>query len=184
VSRRRQALLFLLVVLGELAVLGAVVAQREHLLRTGEAVRLRCRPVDPRSILSGDYVSLTYVISELDGEELRRLNRGGERFERGETVYLALRRDQGEESHHPVALSHQRRSLRGEGVLLRGTVQSAWGGHLELRYGVEDYFVPQREGERLERRLGDTVVEVAVSPSSGESAIRRLFVGGEEVRFY
>ena len=180
---RRQALLFVLVVVGQLLALGAVVAQREHLLQTGERVRLRCRPVDPRSILSGDYVELTYLISELHDAELRRLG-GGERFDRGDTVYVALRRDPGEPAHHAVALSHRRARLPADAVLLRGIVRAAWTDYVQIRYGVEHYFVPQSEGERLERKLGDTVVEVAVSRRTGESGIVRLFVAGEEVRFY
>jgi uncharacterized membrane-anchored protein len=183
VTGKRQALLFVLVVVGQLLALGVVVARREVLLRTGERVLLRCRPVDPRSILSGDYIDLTYVISELRGAELRRLA-GDERFERGQTVYLALRRDPGAPAHHAVGLSRQRDRLPRDAVLLRGVVRAAYPEHLLVRYGVEHYFVPQSEGERLERRRGDTLVEVAVSRRSGESGIVRLFVAGEEVRFY
>jgi uncharacterized membrane-anchored protein len=182
-TSRRRSLLYAVVVLAQLLALGAIVLKREHLLRTGEVVRLRCRPLDPRSVLSGDYVELTYLISSLSQVELKKLNRWNESFERRDTVYLAMTRAAGEETHHPAAISHRPERVRPLGVVLRGTVTWPYPG-VDVRYGVETYFVPQNEGPRIEAHQGDAVVEVAVSRSTGESAIRRLFVKGQELVFY
>jgi hypothetical protein len=53
---------------------------------------------------------------------------------------------------------------------------------LELRYGIESYFVPEGEGGKIEtaRSARKLAVVAAVAPS-GRAAIRRLLIDGEPV---
>jgi uncharacterized membrane-anchored protein len=69
-------------------------------------------------------------------------------------------------------------------VVLRGTVREAhaWVG-IDVRYGVEEYFVPQHQGRRIEQQISRTSVELAVAPS-GASGIKRLFIDDQEVVFH
>lgn len=56
----------LLIAAGLVVTLGAVnftVWQREHLLETGQAVMLELAPVDPRSLMQGDYMALRFALS-------------------------------------------------------------------------------------------------------------------------
>ncbi len=46
-----------------LAVINLQIGQKERLLRAGEPVYLRLAPVDPRSLMQGDYMVLNYEIS-------------------------------------------------------------------------------------------------------------------------
>ncbi|MBI5480384.1 MAG: GDYXXLXY domain-containing protein [Deltaproteobacteria bacterium] len=182
---RRVRLGFIAVVAAQLLVLGVMVAKRVHLLRTGATVVLECVPVDPRSILSGDYVQLNYRISRFSAEEVQRLNPTGEQFKLNETVYVALERSSGGRFHEARQLSHDRDRLRQRWpVVIRGTVRegSAWHG-LSVRYGVEEYFVPQQQGRRIEQQISRTSVELAVS-QAGASGIRRLFIDDQEVVFH
>lgn len=185
-----RRLLFLAVVALQLLFLAGLVGKRLYLLRSGESALLACEPVDPRSILSGDYVRLNFTISRFTKEKLDELNLFNERFEPHQQVFVALERPPGQPHHRAVAISRDRSRLRQRWpLLIRGEVRGAYplsrgeGVALEVRYGVEEYFVPQGEGLRIETSLRQTVVEVAVA-SSGESAIRRLFIDGKEVRFY
>ena len=205
-EKYRSQLFIAVVVLQALVLLGMVV-KRQQLLDSPNTVLLQCEPVDPRSLLSGDYVILTYSISRFDGEKMRRLNLFHESYTYGETVYVALQPGQkiptteNPESetapHQAVAISRDLKKLRETyPLILRGRTTSdhQWPGSTEevfdefssglsLEYGVEEYFVPQYEGRRIETELAKTTVEVALA-DSGESAIRRLFLDGEEVRFY
>lgn len=54
--------LFLLSALAVLAVLGREVVEAEALIRSGEIVLLETAPVDPRSLLQGDYMRLAWAI--------------------------------------------------------------------------------------------------------------------------
>lgn len=179
--RRRVA--FVVLVALQLAALLGLIGWRLYLLRTGQTVLLRCEPVDPRSVLSGDYVELNYAISRFTKLQLAGLGLKDEVFREHETVYVALERRAGERFHDAVALSRDLKELRQRHpIVIRGVVAGFWGA-LRLRYGVEQYFVPQNEGPGIERRMREASVELAVG-TTGESAIRRLFLGGEEVRFY
>ena len=60
-----------LILVGLVLALGApagLVAQKERVLRNGEQVFLMLEPVDPRSLIEGDYMRLSYAVSN----EVRR----------------------------------------------------------------------------------------------------------------
>ncbi len=189
-----RPIIFLVVVLAQIGVLAAMIVQREDLLEHGTRVILQCEPVDPRSLLSGDFITLRYTITSFQQAELARLNPAGEIFRENQTVFVSLRKSETGPEWGPVALSADRARLAGSGpVILRGRVRAvevpdssdprppSW---IEIGYGVEAYFVPQFKGRPIETELARTTVEIAVDGESGEGAIRRLFIEGEEVRFY
>jgi len=72
-------------VLAGLLVLGAVnwtIHGRERLLETGQAVLLELAPVDPRSLMQGDYMRLNFRI----GADIRRVGRAPGGAEDGRIV--------------------------------------------------------------------------------------------------
>jgi uncharacterized membrane-anchored protein len=117
---------------------------------TGEAVLLRVRPVDPRSLLRGDYVRLDYEIGRLpwellDAEDLDELPRYQE-------VYVSLQRQGEEHVARRVSLNRPER-----GVFIRGRTLSyaSEGDTLILEYGVEAYFATPERAQEIERELRD-----------------------------
>ncbi len=181
--RSFQKIAFIVVVICQFLVLGGMIAKRVLLLNTGETVLLKCQPIDPRSLFSGDYVILNYTISRFTEEQFRQINRDQEDFTKDDTVYVALQQEEGGKFWQAAAVSHHRKKLKAEyPVVIRGVVTSEWRNY-QIRYGVENYFVPQFEGHRIEREFSNASVEVAVA-DSGESGIKRLFIEEEEVKFY
>jgi len=64
----RKAVRKAVVVLAALLILGIVnwsIASREAMLATGRVVLLELAPVDPRSLMQGDYMALNYRIANL-----------------------------------------------------------------------------------------------------------------------
>ena len=175
----RKGAFFLVVVL-QLFILLGMIAKRIHLLHTGTVVRLDCRPVDPRSLLSGDYVELRYRIADLNSLPGTNVHRRREdRFSR--TIYVALEKGTDDDVWHAVACSDAPQDVAGaERVVVRGRTDS---GLTDIRYGIEQFFVPQYQGLRIERNLDRVTVDVAVG-SSGECAIKRLYIDGTEVNFH
>jgi uncharacterized membrane-anchored protein len=57
-----RRILFLLAGLGVLALLGLQVRDAEALIASGEVVLLDLAPVDPRSLMQGDYMRLSFAI--------------------------------------------------------------------------------------------------------------------------
>lgn len=173
---------FVLVVIVQLLALGGMIAQREYLLRTGTPVLLQCQPIDPRSLFSGDYVRLNYTISNFSDDRFELLNLHQEYFQERDTVYVALERPANSQVWEAVAIGRDLNGLKLKyPVVIRGVVRQLHP--YRIRYGVEQYFVPQFEGLPIEREIRNTTVEVAIS-TSGESAIKRLFVNDQPVTFY
>ncbi len=173
---------FILVVALQIGALSFMIHKRTELLETGKSVMLRCVPVDPRSLFSGDYVVLNYAISSFSSERFESLNRGGERFKKNDTIYVGLVNDEGSGFWDAAEVSHEREKLKERyKVVIRGEMTSLY--RYRIKYGVEEYFVPQYEGKKIEKRIRDVSVEVAVS-GSGESGIKKLFISGKEVKFY
>lgn len=97
----------------------------------------------------------------------------------------------GEPCWRPRAVFHE--PSPGQGAL-RGRVQYAgeqWGNpetgkteavrHVGMRYGIEDYFVPEGEARKLERPAADEVVALGVAVDRfGNGAIQSLLINGVE----
>ena len=179
---------FIVIVVLQLTFLGAMIGQRTRLLKTGEKVLLKTQPIDPRSLFSGDYVLLRYEISTLNKELVDIDNEKKLKLRKNDVLYVALDKEESGEYWNARAVSDNLDSLKKTyPVVIRGKLDQRYYNTsrdtFRIRYGVENYFVPQFKGLEIERNLGDVSVEVAVS-ASGESGIRRLFIDGEEVRFY
>ena len=84
-----KRLKFAAIVLLQVLLLTGMIGYRQHWVDTGEKILLRTVPVDPRALFRGDYVRLTYEISNLD---LDALSVSG-KFERNAKVYVGLERD-------------------------------------------------------------------------------------------
>jgi uncharacterized membrane-anchored protein len=173
---------FVLVVALQLLALSFMIYKRVDLLETGKTVRLKCVPVDPRSLFSGDYVILNYTISRFDSEKFTLLNRGEETFKQNETIYVGLVKGKDSVFWDAAEVSHDLKKLKNRyNAVIRGEVKSLYG--YRIKYGVEEYFVPQYEGKKIEKQIKDVSVEVALS-GSGESGIKKLFISGREVKFH
>ncbi|OON68294.1 GDYXXLXY domain-containing protein [Hymenobacter sp. CRA2] len=128
----------------------------------GRTVTLRTSPIDPRDLLRGDYVTLNYDISQVP----RRLWRGSAEPRRRRPVYVELQPDSAG-FHRAVAVYPDEPATLPTGhVVLRGWVANAWRQGLQLRYGLERYYVPEGTGLQLERqsRRGPLRVHVSIAP--------------------
>jgi len=175
-------LVFVVVVLT--LVLAGMIGRKQWTLITGTPVVLETQPVDPRSLFRGDYVRLNYTINTL----------GSDRFElpdvqRGDVVYVTLKK--GDPYWQPVAVSTER--PEDDAVAIKGRVdrvsKQRWNrdtrkmeevSELRLKYGIENYFVPEGTGRALERPAqGEKVsMEVAVD-KCGNAGIKSVLVNGQ-----
>lgn len=176
-----QKAAFIVVVIMQIAVLGVMIGKRIYLLNTGVKVLLKCEPVDPRSLISGDYVILNYEVSSLPnalytGTDIKKLKTN-------DTVYVALGKPADGKYWVAKSFSSDSSTLKKTyPVVMRGKIRDTYST-FRVRYGVEDYFVPQNQGFQIEQKMGDISVEVSIS-NTGESAISRLFISDREVTFY
>ena len=180
IKKYRIPLLILVVVLQTAALIG-MVAIKQRTLITGKAILLETEPIDPRSLFRGDYVRLNYAISSLDYAEVE----GDNDFERHDDVYVMLR--EGEKFWEAVSIHREMPAHGLESVVIRGEAQYSgiWTGGesrdgINVRYGIENYFVPEGEGMALERPAeGEEVTIMVAVDEAGASAIKAVLVGGE-----
>jgi uncharacterized membrane-anchored protein len=125
----------------------------------GQSILVKTEPVDPRDLLRGQYLQLSYTFN--------RMGLGGFSGERGTEFWCVLRQEG--EFHVPVAFSWERpRPAPGE-VALRGRNEGR-----RLVYGIEEYFVPEGT-ETPEAR--DVTVSLRVG-NNGRARIEKVYVKG------
>ena len=183
-QRIPKAVRFGLAILLQCVLLVLMVADRMQILREGREVTLQTRPVDPRDLLRGDYVTLGYDISQLPAGALA----GQPSAERNPIVFVKLKPDAGG-LYQAVSVHAAPVAVTAPEVLIRGRVSYSCGANgrmfcdkLTIRYGLESYFVPEGEGKTLEQARNEQKLRVvaAVLPS-GRAAIKRLLLDGEPV---
>ncbi|MBE4906738.1 GDYXXLXY domain-containing protein [Bacillus luteolus] len=123
----------------------------EHLINEGKTITLKLAPVDPRSMIQGDYVRLQYEIGEVELGEGRHEGR----------VFLLLKRnDEGIYSVSKVyktQIDPTKESLAEDEVIIAGK----YNGYNQIIFGIESYFVPEGTGLEVERNA--EFAKVAVS---------------------
>ena len=166
-------LLILILVVQTVWILGTTFVQ-ERALTNGKLVLLETRPVDPRDLLRGDYLTLNYKISDVPLNVLAPTCTNA--LPPGQTVYVAL---EPRGQFHEVLLASTNPITPAPGqVVLKGRTQTWWVCNVwtntHLQYGLERYYV--REGTGNPR--GKLTVQVAV-PSSGQGRIKEVLVDGK-----
>jgi uncharacterized membrane-anchored protein len=177
--------LFGIAALIQLALLALMVGDRVQILRDGTEVMLQTRPLDPRDLLRGDYVTLGYDISQLPAGALKDKPSGS----RNPIVFVKLAPNQ-DGVYEAVSVHTDPVPVNSPEVLIRGCVtygtscgrNYAFCDKLQIRYNLESYFVPEGEGKKLEQARNQQKLRVvaAVLPS-GRAAIKRLLLDGEPV---
>jgi uncharacterized membrane-anchored protein len=170
----KTKLFILVLVLQSAWILGTTFVQ-ERALHTGQLILLETRPVDPRDLLRGDYVTLGYKIGDVSTSVFTPPVAGT--LTSGQTVYVALTKsgefyEVARASLQPLAAADGEVVLKGRNDLRRWW--SAQTNSVHLEYGLERYYV--REGTGNPR--GKLTVQAAV-PASGNAVIKQVFVDGK-----
>lgn len=166
-----------LAILGGLALVLVVangsIWQREKLLANGKVVILELAPVDPRSLMQGDYMALNFAA----GREVTRLRLGGERQDTEDSVM-------GGASDGYVMLTGDSRGVY-QPVRIQTDARPHGDGEVPLRYRVRDnqvrivtnaYFFPEGQAKRYEvAKFGELRVA-----ENGEALLVRML--GEDLQ--
>jgi len=185
-DRVPKLVLFGAAALIQIALIGLMVADRVMILRTGVDVPLQTRPLDPRDFLRGDYVVLGYDISSVPVGDMASERLTG----RDKLVFVKLAPNR-DGFYEAISAHAAPVDVASPEVLIRGHVVSGVNcgrdrcsvdSMLQVRYGIESYFVPEGEGRKLEsaRNQRKLTIVAAVAPT-GRAAIKRLLIDGEPV---
>lgn len=147
----------------QLALLVALIGLKEYTLNAGTIVVLQTVPVDPRSLLQGDYVALRYKISSLPPHR--------QNLPVGATVYVALVERGG--VWEAEAAGYDSVRPKSGTLFIKGAV--APNGLVD--FGIGTYFVPEGAGHLIERAR-DVKVKVSVL-DGGSAVIKEVLINGK-----
>ncbi len=167
------------------AVLGYMVESRASILRSGADIKLKTLPVDPRDLLRGDYVILSYPISTIPKDIVT-----GEIPKDSQQVRMSVRLKPGADGLWTASEASFGDLAPAEGsVVLRtlpfeyySSVDNVLPDNIFVSYGIERYYVPEGEGKVLEdaRNQEELEVEARVS-KEGTPQIAGLILKGEPI---
>ncbi len=146
----------------------------EYTLQTGEEVFLETLPVDPRDVLRGDYVILSYAI-ETDEKVQNFLSENT--LERWDNFYIHLRKDENNVWQvKDVSLQQPHSDI----LYITGevTVVSWWRENISFNIGK--YFVPEWTGRTIERIRWDMKVLVRIN-TNGVAKIVDIYYKWEKI---
>jgi uncharacterized membrane-anchored protein len=163
----------------QLGVLLFMTVKGTLILVRGDVYYVRVQPVDPRDLMRGDYVILSYEFSRLphdhrvDWLEMwneKKVGGAEQRDLRNQPIYVSLEKEEDGKHWRASRFSLQK---PGQGPFLRGTMNQ-WG---QIEFGIEQYFVQEGKGRAYEdavrsRRLSS---EIAITPE-GAAAMRGLHI--------
>ena len=185
-------ILFILLI--QTLLLVAMIASRQMILSSDTVVVLQTKPIDPRSLFRGDYVRLNYDINELQLDELS----GDRIFKTNDTVYVVLQQSGQYWDARAIyleknnAFNSYEKQKNERKVLIQGVVQRVtnrqWDRNdkadisvtsLRVNYGIENYFVPEGEGLKLERpETNDKITLKIALDDDGHAVIKALLLNG------
>ncbi|MCF3642108.1 GDYXXLXY domain-containing protein [Rhizobium sp. TRM95111] len=175
----------LVAALAQTAVLGYMVESRASILRNGAEVRLKTVPVDPRDLLRGDYVTLSYEISTIPGSLLV-----GPPPESGSWQPMWVRLAAGADGLWQASEASFSPLAGKDGTVVAETLPTYYyplgdgsvPANLSASYGIERYYVPEGEGLVLEEARNQQALEVVARVSAaGRMQISRILLRGEPV---
>jgi len=152
-KRQIKAVSIISVIIIQLIILGIQVGKSETLLANGELIKLQLAPVDPRSLLQGDYLTLRYAISNLpiENDGWNKLVKVGlNKNKNGIYVYSG---------HYVVGKEIPKDIKEKADVWIVGRFK----GNTNVEYGIENYFVPEGTGLELQEKVNYAYVKVATN---------------------
>lgn len=159
-TRRRVSLVP--IILLQFLLTGYQVYSSESILSKGATIKLELVPVDPRSLLQGDYVRIGYTISTLEGED----------FSSGEKIRVVLRKQSDnvyDYAGYYETAGNWNKPYTAEptDVIINGKTV----GGSQIEYGIESYFVPEGTGLVVERNAKFATIKVG---ANGDALLESL----------
>lgn len=139
-------------------------------LWTGEEIRIKTVPVDPRSLFRGNYARLEYKISRIQQTHFE----GQSHLRKGEVVYIGL--EKGADGLYQF--SHASLEKPEHGIFLRGRVSGyryskniSW---VKIKYGIEAFFAPKKKALALEKQLRSSGIAVLMISDDGRARLKEV----------
>jgi uncharacterized membrane-anchored protein len=165
--------------------LGWMIAGRAAILRGGTEVLLKVEPVDPRDLLRGDYVSLSYEITNIPTSIITNIREGASVTETGPIFVRLHKGTDGFWRAVSASLDVPASAPPEPGEAdIRGEVISGrpleTGGSVRAHYGIERFYLPEGTGRAIENDMRERPFAMRVAVArDGTAQIRALVDEGK-----
>lgn len=140
-------------------------------LWTGQEIKVKTIPVDPRSLFRGNYARLGYEFSTVDSNFFS----DEENLRTGEVVYVSLKQD--EDGFYTLSSASLEKPAgeifltgRADRIRYRGQKLKSY----TLNFGIEAFFAPKEKALALENDLRDGGVAVLMVDDDGRARIKEV----------
>jgi len=175
--------LLILVLALQAAWLLGMVATQEYAFAHGKAILLETQPVDPRDMLSGDYLMLRYKISDVPTNLFSPPVKKDLPY--GTKIFVALAPGTNEFYVVTRASTNALAPSSGAEVVMSGKSTYAWWNatnSIHVEYGIERYYVAEGTGNPpvLRGNSGHGKLTArAIVPASGHAKLQQVFLDGK-----
>jgi uncharacterized membrane-anchored protein len=166
---------FILVLALQTAWLLGMVASQEYALAHGKAILLETQPVDPRDLLSGDYLMLRYKISDVPTNLFSTAVKKD--LPNDTKIFVALAPGTNQFYVVTRASTNALAPLSDAEVVLAGKSTYAWWNttnSIHVEYGIERYYVAEGTGNPHGKLTARAIV-----PASGHAKLQQVFLDGK-----
>lgn len=169
----------------QIGFLGWMITGRAAILRGGAEVLLKVEPVDPRDLLRGDYVSLSYDITNIPTSIVTNVREGASVTETG-PIFVRLHKEPdgfwravSASLDVPASAPPEPGEADIKGEVISGRPLEP-GGSVRARYGIERFYLPEGTGRAIENdmRVRPFAMRVAIA-KDGTAQIRALLDEGK-----
>ncbi len=188
-SGKKLVVSALVLALVQIGFLSWIIAGRAAILRTGAEVLLKVEPVDPRDLLRGDYVFLSYEISRIPVGLIANIP-ADRAVSRDETLTVRLKADADGYWRPLVAWLGQAPSPAPAGeVDIAGHIFPGWNFGTDAEatvspdYGIERFYLPEGEGKAIERDMRVRPFGIRAAIARDGTAQIKALVDGDKTLF-
>lgn len=158
------------VILLHAAILTGLLVKTVYPLITGTEIKMRVRPVDPRDLMRGQYVALSYDYTRLELDKLKTDLAGINELHFGDELYLVLKKNE-KGLYEPAALHINKPVTEAAEKLLKVIVQSDYylqsSRVIWLKAGIESFFAAPETALDIEQGLREHEYAAVVAVTEG-----------------
>ena len=160
-NKSSQLLIVLIIALQFTFIIGRV-ATKEHTIKSAQEIIVKLAPLDPRSLLQGDYVLLRYEITNLT-EAAPKVPSGF----LPKRIKVVLTQKNNVYTYKTHLAWTQDYTLEPGDIIMNGKIK---GGN-SVVFGIENYFIEEGTGREVERNSKYAKLKIA---SNGDAYITEL----------
>lgn len=174
-----------LVIAVQLLVLWSIIFYKLVILHNGTLVVLAIKPVDPRDVFRGDYVTFKYDIADIDSYLLNESTK----YKKGDTVYVVLNDTN---TTYQMVERVVKEKPKTEELFLKGEVTAVNNptannnqdtfdndrGGIEVRFGIEQFYIPEGTGSQADF-AGHNMTAAVMVDSNGKAVLKQIYMDGK-----